>query len=395
MPRRKQRPELPPGARRTSSGRVTITVRAKRDGEIKRLSHSKVLPTEPSTYANGSDAWDGYDRVMAHLEKCAASGETLGGFWAKWTDPEHHWNERRSESTVLTYESRTRGFVSFRDYADLALAAFTEEHLDVYREKGGGLLSQVGTISRIFMDAQRRGLIPGNPFANAAAEADRLIIKRTKAKAKKNPPPKIPAVNAMLARLKSGPYPASLHGWFVDGTETGMRGGEIDGMEWTYFDEARGVYAIEWQWHHKLNKLTPPKHDSERGLALTDPVLEAIERQRGNGSRYIWTDPERAHWTHNTRAYWWTWAGDGGPTLRSLVGGATMYRSTRHHWASKAVNVMGLSPYQASLLYGHRDGGKLIADTYVTADHDLAMRNAREAGNALHNVVDLNARRAA
>lgn len=393
MARRKQRPEFPPSCRRMSSGRYTITITTEVKGEKTRLAHSKVLPSEPKTYANGSDAWDGYDRVMAHLEKCIANGETLRGFWAKWIDPDHHWNERRTESTVQTYASRTRSFVEFRGYGDLPLAAFTEAHLDAFRENGGHL-SAVGTISRIFMDAKRRKLIVTNPFAEAAAEAERLIEKRQKASKKKNPPPTIEQANAMLARLSSGPYPSSLCGWFLTGVETGMRGGEIDGMEWAHFNEAEGTYEIAWQWHHKLNQMTPPKHGSERTLALTDPVLELIERQRGNGSEFIWTDPERAHWTHATRGYWWQWDKDGGPTLRSLVGDATMYRSTRHHWASKALNVLGISPYQASLLYGHSDGGKLLTETYATGDTELAARTARDAANRMHRtVVDLSASR--
>jgi integrase len=389
MARRKQRPELPPGSRRTSSGRITITISTEADGQKTRLSHSKVLASEPRTYATPADAWAGYDRVMAHLEKCSANGETLRGFWAKWIDPEHHWNERRSESTVMTYESRTRGFVAFRNYADLPLTGFSEKHLDVFREHGG-LLSAVGTISRIFMDAKRHGLITTNPFAQAAIDAERLIDKRQRQTKKKNPPPSIDDVTAMLDRLETGPFPGSLLGWFTTGTETGMRGGEIDAMQWKYLDVDACVYQIEWQWHHKLNTLMPPKHGSERAVGLSDPVMARIEEQAhkfrrpgGNGSPYIWTDPERDHWTHGTRDYWWTWEGDGGPTLRSLVGGSTMYRATRHHWASKALNEMGLSPYQASLLYGHSDGGKLLVDTYATGDHDLAMRNARDAANQM------------
>jgi integrase len=399
MARRKQRPELPPGGRRTSSGRITITISTVAGGQKKRLSHSKVLASEPRTYATSADAWAGYDRVMAHLEMCSSNGETLRGFWARWIDPEHHWNEGRSESTVMTYESRTRSFVAFRDYADLPLAVFTEKHLDAFREHGG-LLTQVTTISRIFMDAKRRGLIATNPFAQAAAEADRTVIKRTKAKAKKNPPPKTEAVNAMLARLRTGPYPASLLGWFTTGTETGMRGGEIDGMQWDYYDPDTGLYDIQWQWHHKLNARTDVKHGSARALILPTVVQELIQEQArkfrrpgGNGSPYIWTDPEREHWTHNTRDYWWTWKGDGGPTLRSLVGDATMYRATRHHWASKAVNEMGLSPYQASLLFGHCDGGKLISEIYADPDHALAQRMAFEASERMRKLSLDDARR--
>jgi integrase len=375
MARRK--PTLPPGARQTSPGRISITIRLKLDdGTFTRLAHSKVKSDEPKFYATPDEAWAGYLRIQEYQKQAAAHGETLKGFWAKWSDPDHHWNLSRTDSTVMAYTARTKGFVNFRNYGDIPLSAFTERHLDAYMEDGGGLLSHIGAISRIFHDAVRRGRIATNPLARAAAEAAKLIAKQAKEKRVENPPPSVDQIEQMLARLKAPDYPDSLYGWFLTGAETGMRGGEIDGMEWEHLNG--NVYWIKRQWNAKENKLTKCKAGSERRLILNPRVMAEIDKMRGNCSRYIWADSNRAHWTHNTRAYWWTWSGDGGPTLRQLVQGATMYNATRHHWASRAVNIMGLTPYQASLLYGHSDGGKLITDTYANPDHERAMREAAE-----------------
>lgn len=365
---------LPTGGRRTSSGRITITVRVVVDGKITRLSHSKVLPSEPVTYATEKEAHEGYDRVMAHIASRAANGETLADFWKKWTDGEHWWNVGRTESTVIAYESRTRAFV--QRYGNRPLLSFTADQLDDYMT-AGGLLSHVGAISRMFQDATKRRLIPFNPMAPAAAEASHTIRKITKAKQIENPPPSVEQIETMLARLKAPGFPASLYGWFLVGAETGMRGGEIDGMEWSQLDG--NVYWVKRQWNAKTGKLGPCKHGSERKLKLNPRVMAEIEKMRGNFSKYIWTDSDREHWTHGTRAYWWEWTGDGGPSPRELCGGVTMYNSTRHHWASRALNIMGLSPYQASLLYGHNDGGRLIVDTYANGDHERAMNAALDA----------------
>ena len=374
---------LPPGGRRTSSGRITITIPGLKDGEKTRLSHSKWLVTEPKTYADEAEAWAGYERVVAYLAERTEQSTTLRAFWEKWIDPEHHWNiERgRGESSVQTYEQRTHAFVA--SYGHLQLDQIGPEHLDAHMENGGKL-SQVGTISRIFQDAIDHGYLKLNPLAQAARRASKTVEKQAKLKRKLNPPPKTPQIDALLDRLQMPVFPASLYGWFLAATSTGMRGGEVDGMELEYLDG--DVYHVAWQWHAKLNKRTPVKHGSERKLRLLPAVVREIEKVRGNGSRFIWTDIGREHWTHCTRDYWWTWNSDGGPSLRQLAGGATMYNATRHHWASKAVNELGLSPYQASLLYGHKDGGKLITEVYASPDHEAAMDAAYEAQT---RVVDL------
>jgi hypothetical protein len=376
--------KLPPGARRTSSGRITITMR---DNDGNRRSHSKILTTEPATYATPAEAWEGYFRVKAYLAEKQSETTTLRAFWIKWTDVDHHWNvERgRGESTVQTYEQRTRGFVEFKGYGEMQLDQFTGRHLDAFMENGGKL-SQVGTISRIFMDAIGRGYLKTNPFATAAQNASNAITKQSRARREENPPPKTPQIKCVLARLQMPMFPPSLYGWFRCATSNGMRGGEVDGMEFEFLDG--DVYHIVYQWHAKLNKRTNCKHGSRRKLRLLPPVMREIEKLRGNGSRYIWADSNREHWTHNTRDYWWGWDRDGQPSPRQLAGGATIYSATRHYWASKALNELDLTPYQASLLYGHKDGGKLINEVYGHGDPEAAMRAAYEA-QTRDEVIDL------
>src|SRR4051812_12169578 len=102
---------LPPGGRKTSSGRITITIRLK-DG--KRLAHSKVLTTEPTTYETEAEAWAGYERVQAFVAQRVEGVVTLGAFWAEWTDEDHYlWGvlRGRSRQSIKSYKTRTRRFM--------------------------------------------------------------------------------------------------------------------------------------------------------------------------------------------------------------------------------------------------------------------------------------------
>lgn len=382
----KTRP-LPPGGRRTSAGRVTITIPTQVNGHDKRLSQNKILPSEPRSYATVDEAWEGYKRVQDYLAQRVDRDQTMLGFWERWTDPEDwRWGQisGRSEDSQYIYASRTRAFVT--RYATRPVASMTEQDVRDHM-RAGGAPSQLSTIARFFRDAATEGLIVGNPAGVLGKDADRALTKRRKAN--RSDPPKIDAVNAMLEHATDPRYPRSFYGWLLTGTRTGMRGAELDGMEWEYVDG--DVYHIEWQLHYRTSQKQRPKHDSRRPVRLDDDVLAEIERARPNGSPYIWLNPNTSDpWRHEARGELWE-KEIAGTSLRDLVGGVTIYIATRHHWASHALNVLKITPYDASLLYGHSDGGKLLTDTYAKPDVMSALDAVRRATAV--QPVDLSARR--
>lgn len=388
-----RRYNMPPGGRYTSANRITITIPCIENGQRVRKSHSKVKPDEPKTYANLKDANEGYDRVIAYRDQRTDHAQTVRGFWQEWTDADHWmWGavEGRSEQTLMAYATRTRKFVE--RYGDRPIDTITEFDVRAYMADGAAQ-SSLYSLSTMFNDAEREGLITTHPCRELAKRAERTIRTR-----RKNKPVDVPdraQIDAVLERAGDDVYPDGLRPWLIVGTETGMRGGELDGMEWKYLKGDR--YQIDWQWNAALGKMTPPKHESYRSIGLSDVALEAIESCRGRNPRYVFTNKTVDHFTHDSRDWWWAWNSDGGPSLRQLVGGVTMYAATRHYWASRAVNELGLSPYQASLLYGHKDGGRLITEVYAKPDHERAVREAQAAMNSAaaeqRKVVDLEQRR--
>jgi len=400
MARRKR--GLPPGGRTTSSGRITITFSVREDGETVRRSHSKVLPSEPTTYVDETAAWDGFNRVTAYLTEKVQRGVTVGEFWEAWTDPDHwRWGKikRRQEQSMIRLRSATRAFVEGRPVPDsddridghysLPIEAITAEHIEGFMEKGGKP-SNLNALATLFTDAiKSKARFAEHPCKELACESDKS--ERDRRKRERPDPPKQAAVTALLDRAAAAPFPPSIFGWLTVGTETGMRGGEIDAMDWEHYDRHTGRYVIEYQYNHALKRMSAPKHDSHRTLQFDDDLMEVVDSFWGEHPRWIFVNSRAEHWCHETRDYWWNWSRDAGPSLAQLSGGKTIYNSTRHFWASRAVNVWKLPPYSAAILYGHKDGGKLLTETYVKPDNELAMQAALDAKRA--QPVDLSAKR--
>lgn len=399
MAKRKQRKlPLPVTLRTTSAGRTTLSIEVERDGAKRRLSQHRILPTEPRSYADAEEAWAGYDRVVACEAQRIDHQTTMLGFYERWTDEDDPlWGTDmtgRGRDTYVIYRSRLRKLVE--RYPARPVASMTEAEIRTYIGEGG-VKSALASIVTFFKDATTEGLYPKdaeNPAGVLARTANKSANHRRRTEKRKRKPPQKSEVGAMLDRAARPCYPRSVYGWLLTGTETGMRGGELDGMQFEFLDG--DVYDVRQQLHYRTGTLEDPKHKSFRRVVLPDAVLHEIEHSRatnGSGSPFIWRNIVGDPLRHDARNDWWEWNRDGGPSLRSVVSGATMYQSTRHHWAYHALNVLHLPVPQIAALYGHKDGGKTLLEYYADPDNDTAIEALRAARAA--QPVDLSARRRA
>lgn len=375
--------------------------RVQENGATRRLSQNKVLPSEPRSYATVDEAWEGHARVLAFIESNVDRAATVGGFAERWTDPDdpefgEHGVEtpRRSRHAIRTYASHTRLFIAF--YADRTLASITETDVKRWTQQPGYKPSAMPAIRTFLSDATTAGLRTGaNPATGYTRKAQ---AKLSKARDERPPVPTPQQSMDFLRQLEVKAYPLALLGWFLTGVDTGMRGAEIDGMQLRYLDRETGVYQIDYQLHPVERRLTEPKHGSRRPVLLTDRVMAVInelhppddEPLDPHATDYIWTNSFGMPWEDSSRGKWWEKT-IAGTTLRQLAGGVTMYNATRHYWATQAM-ASGMSLWDCATLFGHKDGGKLIAKTYARRDEDAAL----EAVRAMHAKapVDLQARRA-
>jgi integrase len=395
MAKRKLMP--PPGARQTSSGRWTVTIR---DNECERRSHSKILPSLPKTFATVEEAWEGYNAVQAYLKLQVDHEQTVQGFADRWLDEDDpRWGiaakPQRGPETRVVYASRVRDFAAM--YATRPMASITDADVLAYQRSSHYAASQMRVISTFLRDAASDKLRVGDPAAQITKEAvDALAWRRTMHKPKA---PSLAQVEAALAHMRRhlDVYPRGLYGWFLSGVRTGMRGAELDGMEFEHVEGDR--YLVRWQLHGRFNERRLPKWVRDpskcRKVFLPEDVIAEIRYQRRERMAldwqepWIWLNTEGGPWRHDARDKWWD-KQVGGTSLRQICGGVPIYNATRHHWASHALNVVGLAPYQAALLFGHRDGGKTLIERYVDPDADAAV-DAVAQMRALHasNVQEL------
>jgi hypothetical protein len=376
--RRKQQP--PPGARQTSSGRWTITFWVTEDGAKIRRSGNKILPSEPKTYATLEAAWEGYRRIADYLAQQVDREKTVRGFWERWLDEDDpRWGikakPRRGRETRVVYASRTRAFVE--RYGDRPMASLVEADVLAYQRTPEYRASQMVAVSTLLRDAERDHLRIGNPAREITREAGEAM--REAREDNRVDAPSRAQVDAARAHMRrhADVYPRSLYGWFLTGTRTGMRCGEIDGM---YFEFVNGTrYTVRHQLHPRSNDLRRPKwvrrEKDIREVLLPEEVLAEIRYQRaqhGAESPFIWLNTFGEPWRHDARDKWWA-KRVGGKSLRQICGGVSIYTATRHHWASHAVNVLGVSTYVASILFGHKDGGALITARYADRDNSSAL----------------------
>lgn len=387
---------LPKGARWVSPTTISIQFPVPQpDGTTKRLSQANAMPGEPRSYGSIEEAYAGYQRVTEYLTRKIEHGVTLLDFWTDWTDPDHwRWGKKRTRQTLKALASRTRAFVE--RYGDQPIAAITERHFELFM-RDGGLASQLKGLAVMFNDAESANLLAAHPCRQIASESDRS--ERATAKNRKPKSPAQAQVDAMLERAQTPCYPRSIYGWLLMGTETGMRSGELDAASFGALNGNR--YHVAEQFNHALQTWAPPKHDSYRTIVLPDSVVAALEEFRGDDplDGRMFVNQRGAHWRSETRDYWWNWSRDGQPSLCQLAGGMTMYEATRHFWASRAINVWGAPVYPVSVVYGHKDGGKILIKHYLTPDEDAAndtIEATRQRYEERHdNVVDLRARRSA
>jgi len=266
---------------------------------------------------------------------------------------------------VVARLERTAGFA--KEYGPRALASIGASDVAGWL-KGGRNRGTVMALRTMFNDARRPqagALITTNPFAN-------LGIERGKGR-KHVKPPNEAQVWAMLDAADEL-TPPSFAAYLLTAAWSAARPGELDALTWTDLDFTPGAECIhiERQWNVKVRKITTPKHDSRRTIAMTEPVrarLAGLPRE----SEYVFTTLRGTHYTPSSRSFHWN-------RVRAAVGlgNTSLYLATRHFYGWYALNVLDMAPHEIALQLGHDDGGELVRELYGHPDAGIARAKARE-----------------
>jgi integrase len=358
-------------ANRLPSGRWRGKVR---DPRTRKQIAPHTIIGGPRTYASKREAERAEDAARDVITDAVLRGVTVGEWWTTWTsDP--LW-ARPSESTNVHNAERTKAFALAHDERPLRSIAAGDVAAWL---KGGANVGTVPALRAMFNDACRieaGKLIDANPFAN-------LGLKRSRGRKDVQPPD--PATIARLIATADELTPPSFAAYLLTASYTAARPGELDALRWTDLDFTPDaeVVRIERQWNVKAKKITPPKHDSRRTIAMVEPVrdrLLALPRE----SEWVFTTLRGHHYVPSTRSPHWD-------RVRCTVGigNVPLYLATRHYYGWYALNVLGLPAHVIALHLGHDDGGELVRRLYGHPDAALARDMTRERFRSLPAVVAL------
>jgi integrase len=356
-------------ANQLPSGRWRGRVRHPRTG--KQVAPSTVIGG-PKTYPTRRAAERAEDQARDALLGIAERGTTVREWWEEWTTSPL-W-ARPAESTNLHNRERTVAFALA--YGERPVRAI--DHLVVAEWlKGGRNTGTVPALRAMFNDARKPQagmLVDRNPFSG-------LGLRQTKGR-KNTQPPDYGHVARMLA-AGDALTPPSFAAYLLTACWSAARPGELDALMWTDLDFENEEIRIERQWNAKVRKLTSPKHDSRRTIAMTEQVRERLERLPRE-SEFVFTTLRGTHYTPSSRNPHWNRVRCG-----IGLGDVDLYTATRHFFGWYALNVLGLPDHVIAMQLGHVDGGKLVRELYGHPDAAIARERIRRAFRETAAVIAL------
>ena len=320
----------------------------------------------PSTFNTQREAERAEDNARDQLLGKAELGVTLAEFWDTWTTSSL-W-ARPAESTNIHNRERTKAFVG--RYGTRPIASIDSKIASEWLT-GGRNIGTVPALRAMFNDARSPAageLTDRNPFEN-------LRLPQSRGRRDKSPPSH--GESARMLAVADRDTPPSFAAWLWVASYSGMRPGELDGLQWRDIDMQQRTIDVQRQWNAKVRKLTLPKHGHTRLIALTDPARDRL-LELPRESEWVFTSLRGTHWTPSSRDHHWN-------RVRCSIGRPDLecYLATRHAFATYAWNVRRLDPEDIGAQLGHRDNGELVRSTYGHFDKAAARQRIRDAFTGL------------
>lgn len=314
----------------------------------------------PSIFPKRAEATAAVARARARLKANKGIDVTLATWADRWTsDPLF---ARPKESSNLINEFNVREFVN--DYGHLPIRQIDHRQISEYLA-GGRRNYRVGSLKAMFQDAmgnEAGRLIDANPWVG-------LKLKRSSGNAKKQPPSEA-LVWEMVDAAKA--YGVSFQAWLQVACFTGMRPGELDGLQWEHIDFTGERIDVVTQFNNRTKSFTLPKNGETRKAIITQPAREALEAVHGLHPRFVFPGIRCAHLTQAARVRPW------GKVREATGWTGSLYLATRHFAGMWLYNSLLLDAEDVGMALGHADG-QLVRARYGHRSTDEALRRVAEA----------------
>jgi integrase len=278
--------------------------------------------------------------------------ETCASFADRWLE---EW-PRKAASTRRNYAEAIKRFVD--EFGPTPLAEVERLSARTWALSVPRNVYRVAAI--MYSDALNVGLVESNPFSNLRLPAERkegIVIA-----------PTLEEFRSLLAACSVlGDYGKEFRALLTFSAWTGLRSGEVQGLQWSDVEENR-IHVRRQR--TRDGSLTPPKSGYPRTIAFL-PQARVLDQVPRRPDDFIFHAPRGNPLFQGSLFYAWK-------EVRSSAGlnqregqKPLRFHDLRHFFAYR-LKEQGLDPYTISKQMGHRDGGKLVIERYGMGTQEAA-----------------------
>lgn len=310
------------------------------------------------TYRTERDAKRAERDAQIDMEE-NASRRSVASFAEAWTDPAGPY-ARKAESTNLLNAERVKAFVD--EHGHRALASFNRAEARTWAFENRW---RYPSVRAMFSDAMADGLVRSNPFIGLRLPVHGGTREH------------VPSEHEVrqLARFAGechATYGRTVYGpMILFAAYTGLRPGELYGLEWDDIDLAAGVVTVNRQFNQRTRVVTPPKWGSARTVPLLPQAATAFDRVARTPAPWVFSTPQGKRFSGRVQSYYWR------PVRNRLDAGWDFY-CLRHAFGTHLAH-MGVDAYSIAKVMGHSDGGQTALRHYIRHSEREAHRKIHEA----------------
>lgn len=306
-----------------------------------RLNHTRYRKRSPQNSKAGAQA---YEALLRHK---LARGEEISGnaqadsqeqlfeqFARKWFDeyviPNNKYSEKKAKQHILS-----ASLIPF--FGKMPVGKITTQHVEQYKAQQIKTGVSNKTINNR-LTVLNKCLVTANDWL-------KLEVAPPKVKKLKCPPVKTDYLSQEECALLLSHADGILHELLVTTLRTGMRQGELKGLQWEAINWQNRTLTVSHSWNDEMKVLESPKSNRERVIPLSSEVYEILSKRR-KVTGFVFLDTDGEPFSEQRL----------NPRLATLCEKVGLRRITWHklrHTFATHLTMMGVAPNTVQMLLGH------------------------------------------
>jgi len=306
-----------------------------------RFNHIRYRKRSPENSRAGALAYE------AVLRQKLARGEEISGktqadpqeqsfeqFTRKWFDeyvvPNNKYSERKSKRHILS-----ASLIPF--FGKIPVGQITTQHVERYKARQ----IKAGVSNKTINNR----LAVLNKCLVTAYDWLKIEVAPPKIKKLKCPPVKTDYLSQEESALLLSHADGILYEMLLTTLRTGMRQGELKGLQWQSINWQNRTLAVRYSWNDEMKALEAPKNNRERVIPLNHEVYEILSKRKKE-TGFVFLDTDGKPFSEKRL----------NPRLAAVCEKTGLRRITWHvlrHTFATHLMMMGVAPNTVQTLLGH------------------------------------------